>query len=95
MSPEELRELAIQRLNRRQTASAAAAAFVVVIVVLVAVWALTGDGYFWPGWAALGGLLGFTAVGLKSAFEKREFSESQIRYEISRIEGVPPPGVER
>ena len=39
-----------------------------VLALLVAIWALTGAGYFWPAWAALGMAAG---LALKAFFFRR------------------------
>ena len=38
-------------------------AYVMVMCLLVAIWALTGFGYFWPVWPALGWGIGLVASG--------------------------------
>ena len=39
--------------------------FVIVWVICVIVWALTGQGYFWPLWPALGLILGAIYAGFR------------------------------
>jgi hypothetical protein len=47
------------------------AAFVAVNLLLVAIWALTGAGYFWPVWPILGWGIGVASHTSESAFGGR------------------------
>jgi hypothetical protein len=44
------REVARRRVQARRDYGSHLLAYVVVNVALVAVWAFTGGGYFWPAW---------------------------------------------
>jgi signal transduction histidine kinase len=48
------RTAAIVRLRRRRRLATHAAVFGVVQLSLIVIWAATGMGYFWPGWAIFG-----------------------------------------
>jgi signal transduction histidine kinase len=48
------RTAAIVRLRRRRRLATHAAVFGVVEMALIIIWAATGAGYFWPGWAIFG-----------------------------------------
>jgi signal transduction histidine kinase len=48
------RTAAIIRLRRRRRLATHAAVFGVVQLALIIIWAATGMGYFWPGWAIFG-----------------------------------------
>ncbi|HEY7073902.1 MAG TPA: histidine kinase, partial [Solirubrobacteraceae bacterium] len=48
------RSAAIVRLRRRRFLATHAAVFGVVQIALIIIWAATGMGYFWPGWAIFG-----------------------------------------
>jgi H+/Cl- antiporter ClcA len=39
--------------------------FVIVWIICVVVWALTGQGYFWPMWPALGLTIGAITSGIR------------------------------
>ena len=58
-------------------------AYVVVNAALIAVWALTGAGYFWPAW-----VLGGWGVGLVlhswEIYGRRPITEDDIAKELSR-----------
>lgn len=48
------RQQARERVERKMRLRADLAAYVVVNAVLIAVWAVTGFGYFWPAWVLAG-----------------------------------------
>lgn len=48
------RQQARERVERKMRLRADLAAYVVVNAVLIAVWAATGFGYFWPAWVLAG-----------------------------------------
>jgi len=41
------------------------AGFIAVWVICVVVWGLTGQGYFWPMWPALGFVIGTIYAGIR------------------------------
>lgn len=48
------REWARAHIARRRKLRADIVAYVVINAFLIAVWAMTGTGYFWPAWVLLG-----------------------------------------
>ncbi len=48
------RESARKRVQSRRNLQGAFVAYLVVNAFLIALWALTGAGYFWPGWVLAG-----------------------------------------
>jgi hypothetical protein len=60
--------------------------FVIVWVVLTIIWALSGGGYFWPGWAILAMGLALSFIGW-GAFGPRERmpSEERIQQEMRKF----------
>jgi uncharacterized ion transporter superfamily protein YfcC len=60
--------------------------FVIVWLVLTVIWAVSGGGYFWPGWAMLGMGIALAFIGW-SAFGPRERmpSEERIQEEMRRF----------
>jgi hypothetical protein len=77
------REMARQRVGARRDFASNAVAFAVVSAALVAVWAVTGAGYFWPAWVIV-----FWGVGILlhawSAFGRRPLTEADIDAEMRR-----------
>jgi hypothetical protein len=56
MQPTEgsVRASARKRIEKRRNLQGGLVAYVVVNAFLVAVWAMTGGGYFWPAWIIAG-----------------------------------------
>ena len=81
-TPDE-REAAIKRLKARREFRTHAFTYLVVNALLVAIWALSGAGYFWPGWAIGGWGIGL-AFHAWDTFGEREITEDEIADEIER-----------
>ncbi|HZQ57267.1 MAG TPA: 2TM domain-containing protein [Acidimicrobiales bacterium] len=79
------REAARRRLQARRDFSSHLAAYVVINASLIAIWASTGRGYFWPAW-----VLGMWGAGLVmhawDAFLRRPVTDAEIDQELRRGE---------
>jgi protein-S-isoprenylcysteine O-methyltransferase Ste14 len=95
MEGDELRERAVESLARQRRFSILFTAYVGASFALIAVWGLTGDGYFWPGWAMVAGALAFLALWAARNWSDREFSDVAIRTRTAQIGGGPPSGIQR
>jgi uncharacterized ion transporter superfamily protein YfcC len=77
------RSAAIERLKNRRSFGQHVVTYVVVNAMLIAIWAATGAGYFWPAW-----VLGFWGIGLVmhawTAFLQKPITEDDIEREIRR-----------
>jgi hypothetical protein len=77
------REVARRRVQARRDFGSHLLAYVVVNVSLVAVWAFTGAGYFWPAW-----VICLWGVGLVlhawDVFMRRPVTEGDVDAELSR-----------
>jgi hypothetical protein len=77
------REQARQRLRARRDFANHLVAYIVVNGFFIAIWAMTGAGYFWPAW-----LLGTWAIGLVlhawDLFGRRAISEADVDAELRR-----------
>jgi hypothetical protein len=80
---ERLRQMAIERLKKRGEFGAHLLAYVLVNAFLVAIWALTGAGFFWPVFPILGWGIGvaFNALDVY----RRPPTEDRIRREIEDL----------
>jgi hypothetical protein len=80
-SPE--RERARRQLERKRKFYGDVVAYVVINAFLIVVWAVSGFGYFWPGWVAggWGVLLLLDAWGL---YYRRPITEADIDRELHR-----------
>jgi hypothetical protein len=95
MSEVDLRERAVESLARQRRSGALFGALVIGSIVLIAIWGLTGFGYFWPGWAIVVGLLVAGAVSLARAWSDRSFAEPEVRARMAHLAGQAPPGIQR
>ncbi len=77
------RAAAIRRLKAKRGFEIHAAVFAAVNVLLVAIWASTGGGYFWPIWPFLGWGIGL-AFHRWSIYHRAPISEDEIRREMER-----------
>jgi hypothetical protein len=82
---EELREQAIKAIKRKRDFKAHLVAYVIVNAFLVAVWAMSGDGYFWPIWVIEGWGIGL-AFNAWDAYGRHAdaISEAEIQREIDK-----------
>lgn len=74
---------AVRRLEKKRGWTASFVAYCVVNAFLVVMWAVTGRGYFWPGWVLGGWGIG-EALGYYDAFVRRPISEADIDAEMRR-----------
>lgn len=76
-------EVARKRVERKRKLRADFAAYVVINAFLIVAWAVTGFGYFWPGWvlAAWGVAL---AMDAWRVYYQRPITEADIDRELHR-----------
>jgi hypothetical protein len=77
------RRAARQRVQARRDFGSHLAAYVVVNCALIAVWALTGGGYFWPAWVIAGWGVGLI-LHAWDLFFRRPVTEADIDAEVKR-----------
>ena len=72
-----------KRIERRRNLQGGVVAYVVINAFLVGVWAVTGAGYFWPGWVLAGWgvalVLGFWA------YFRTPITEADVERELGRM----------
>ena len=78
------------RLQAQQQFRKMMGGFVVLWIFMIAIWALSGAGYFWPAWVIIGtllaaGALGWRAYGPRQAGDG-EPTEAQIDAEAKKFE---------
>ena len=84
--PTTAREAAIKRLTARRDFGMHLVTYLVFNAAMVAVWYVTGHGYFWPGWIL--GLWGAAVlVHGWDVWGRRPISEEEIRREVERQGG--------
>ncbi len=77
------RDWARARVERRRKLEAHFVAYLIINAALVAVWALTGFGYFWPGWV-LGWWGAFLLVDALNLRYRRPITDEEIDEELRR-----------
>lgn len=82
MDDQERRDAAIKRIKEKRDFRNHVVIYLVVNVFLVGVWALTGSGYFWPGWVIAGWGIGLVLHGLRLYRGERPISDEEIQREM-------------
>lgn len=80
----ELRERALVRLKKKRDFHIHLAIYLVVNAMIVAVWAMTSAGFFWPIFPMVGWGIGVMANAW-DAYGEDEPSERQIAREMERL----------
>ena len=80
---DERREAAIRRLKAKRAFMQSLAAYVIVNAFLVAIWALSGQGYFWPIWVMGGWGIGI-AFHAWSVYGRGGITEADVQREMQR-----------
>ena len=82
MDDQERRDAAIKRIKEKRDFRNHVVIYLVVNVFLVGVWALTGSGYFWPGWVIAGWGIGLVLHGLQVYRGEKPISDEEIQREM-------------
>ncbi len=77
------REAALKRLKAKRDFKTHLAVYVIVNSMLVAIWAFSGRGYFWPIWPLLGWGVGLV-INAWAVYFERPITEEDIRKEMER-----------
>jgi hypothetical protein len=83
-TPATSRELAIQRLKRKQDFKGILAAGLFAVVVAVLIWAIGGESYFWPVWVMLLAAIAISGQGWVAYGPRNRISEDDVQREMSR-----------
>jgi uncharacterized membrane protein len=81
---ERLRELAVERIEKKREFHAHLLAYVLVNAMLVGIWAATGAGFFWPVFPIMGWGIGL-AFHAWDTYRRAEPTEAQIEREMRRL----------
>ena len=85
MNHDERRAAAIARLTEQRDFRNHALVYCAVNILLVAIWAGSGFGYFWPIWAIGGWGIGLAAHAFR-VYGQKPISEAEINEEMQRVE---------
>jgi hypothetical protein len=80
-----LRDLAIQRLKKQHNFRAHLLIYTLVNAFLVAIWVVTGHGFFWPIFPIVGWGIG-VVMNAWDVYRSDEPTEERIRREMERIQ---------
>lgn len=86
-SEESLRKQAITQLKKKDALKKTLFAYLLVNAFLVAIWALSGQGYFWPAWVIGGWGLGLAFQAYDAYGHRPTISEDEVRREMERLRG--------
>jgi uncharacterized ion transporter superfamily protein YfcC len=84
---QQLRERAVERLKKKRDFRTHVVIYVAVNAFLVAIWAVTGAGFFWPVFPILGWGIGVIANGW-DVYGRKPITEDEIRQEADRLRGT-------
>jgi hypothetical protein len=85
MDPEEdLHKEAKRRIRDRRDFWQHLVSYVIVNAALIGIWAVSGGGYFWPGWVLFGWGIGLVFHAWNT-FGQKPITEDEIRREMDRI----------
>ncbi len=79
------RQQAIRRIEAKRGFRGHFVVYLAVNALLVAIWAITSAGYFWPVWPMLGWGIGVAAHAVGVYVRPAEISEAQIDRELDRL----------
>lgn len=77
------RASARKRIEKRRNLQGGLVAYVVINAFLVGVWAMTGRGYFWPGWVLAGWGVGLV-LGLWD-YVRGPVTDADVEAELRRM----------
>ena len=83
-SDPQLRAEALKRLRARKDFRTHLTVYLAVLGLLVAIWLVSGGGYFWPVWPAMGWGLALVLHGASLSWDK-EPTEEEIAAQARRI----------
>ncbi len=76
-------EAARKRVEKKRKLRGDVVAYVVVNAFLIGVWAVTGLGYFWPGWV-LAGWGVFLVLDAWNVYYRQPITDDDIQHELSK-----------
>jgi hypothetical protein len=86
MGADSEREAVRKRLEAQRKFASDVVAYIVINGFLIAVWAFTGAGYFWPAWV-LAGWGAALVLHAWDAFARRPITEADVDAELRRRRG--------
>ena len=85
---QQLRERALERLKKKRDFRTHIVIYVAVNAFLVAIWAVTGAGFFWPIFPILGWGIGVGANAW-DVYGRKPITEDEVQRETERLRSSP------
>ena len=84
--PKDLVEQAKDNLEKKRAFSVQVAGGVAVSLFMIAIWALSGMGYFWPAWVIVAVAFG---IGTQAwhLYGRKPITQADIDSEVKRLQG--------
>ena len=82
MDYDERRDEAVKRIKQKRDFRNSVIAYLVVNAFLVGVWAVSGGGYFWPGWVMAGWGVGLALHGWQTYRVEKPITDEDIQREM-------------
>lgn len=82
-----LRKEAHARLKARRNFKQTFGGFVIVWLILTAIWALSGQGYYWPIWAIFGMCIALAFMAWGAYGPPDTISDAEIDAEMRKMSG--------
>ena len=80
-----LRDQAVASLKRKQAFKQMLAAYAIVNAFLIVIWAVSGEGYFWPVWVLGGWGLGLAFSGYAAYGHRGVIGDAEVDREMTRL----------
>ena len=80
-----LRDQAVASLKRKQAFKQMVVAYVIVNAFLILIWAVSGEGYFWPVWVLGGWGLGLAFSGYAAYGHRGVIGDAEVDREMTRL----------
>lgn len=87
MSEDEMRREAIKRIKKQRDFRTHCVMYVIVNAFLVGIWALTGQGFFWPAFVMGGWGIGLAANAWDVYGNRQVITNEQVDREVERLKG--------
>ena len=86
MNDDELRKQAKRNVTKRRDLGAHVVTYCVINAMLIAIWAITGAGYFWPAWVLIGWGVGLV-LNVWDVYFRKPVTEQDVDREMERLRG--------
>lgn len=86
VEPKDLVEQARDNLEKKRGFMAQVGSAVVISLFMIAIWAISGMGYFWPAWVIVALVFG-VGVHAWHLYGRKPITQADINAEVKRLQG--------